>query len=401
MPADKTKRKRVLLVTETGEIGGAEINLLSIATELHSRRWDVAAVVPAEGPLTRRLRQAGVPVTVVPRLPFVSTSLEFHSNRKIPNFLSLPANALVGLLWALRLYSLFRQERPCIVHTVSMWTHVFAGLAGRLAGCPVVWHFQSIVSPEAGLGLYRMLVRWWGRVVPDRIVCLSAPIAAQFEGWRRLEEKTLVIWPSVDLEKFRPSHRAPCHQSDVITIGTVARLTPWKGHQVALKAAQLLKSQGFRFRWLFTGDASLGSSKYLAFLRDFVEQWSIGDCVEFVGWIDDISEFYQGLDLFIHVPIEPEPFGMVLIEAMATGLPIVTTTGGGTEEMIEPAGGRLVQPGRAHPIVAAVREICTSSQEMLRRGKMARDFAERVLNMEQYMDRWQSIYRSLEVSTRK
>jgi len=388
---------RVLLVTETGEIGGAEINLLTIATELHDRGWEVAAVVPAEGPLTRRLRQAGVPVVVVARLPFLSTSLEFRSNRKIPNFFSLPINALVGLLWAVKLYAIFHQRRPCIVHTVSMWTHVFAGLAGRLAGCRVVWHFQGIVNPKAGLGLYRRLVRWWGKYIPDRIVCLSTLIAHQFGGHRLLDKKTTVIWPVVDLEKFQPPHRDFHSRSnnDVIVIGTVARLTPWKGQQVALEAVRILKDQGFRFKWLFVGDAALGSLGYQTLLHDLVEQWNILDCVEFTGWVENIAMFYRGLDLFVHIPLEPEPFGMVLIEAMATGLPIITTAGGGAEEMIEPAGGLLVPPGQPRSVVVAMRAICASPQELLRRSKMARSFAERMFSIDQYMDRWLSVYRSL------
>ncbi len=380
-------------MTETGEIGGAEINLLSIATELHSRRWDVAAVVPAEGPLTRRLRQAGVSVTIVPRLPFVSTSLEFHSNRKIPNFFSLPVNALVGLLWALRLYSLFRQERPCIVHTVSMWTHVFAGLASRLAGCKTVWHFQDIVSPRAGWGFYRWLVIQGACHIPDCILCVSERVAEQFQGERHLVEKTHILENTVHIARFQRGRQGSRRQRKPFTIGTVARFTPWKGHETALRAAYILRTLGLSFRWLFAGDESLGDPAYGKRLRKLAQD--LRDTVVFCGWIDDIVQFYEELDVLVHVPVQPEPFGLVLAEAMAVGLPIITTTGGGAEGVVRDAGGVLVPPNQPEAVAEVIAAFVRDPGEAYRRGQVARRYAERHFDFSDYISRLIEIYRQL------
>jgi len=385
-------RQQVVFVDETADIGGAEVNLLTITPHLHEAGWHPIVVVPGAGRLTEKLHGLGVSTCYVPRPPLLSSSWYIRHRYKIPNPLALPLNAVQGMIWVAQLYALFRRVRPAVVQSVSMWSHAFAGLAGRLAGCPVVWHFQDIVSPRSGFGAYRALVRLCARYIPTRILCISDIVADQFRDDERAGGKVHVLWNTVDTQRHA---YGPARDRELLTIGTVARLTPWKGHEVALHAARMLKQRGMSFRWLIAGDEGLGDTGYRAHLLNLINDWGLKSEVQLVGWVADMPAFYRSLDVLVHPAIEPEPFGLVLAEAMASGLSVIATTGGGAEHMIEPAGGLLVPPSRADAIADALLRIGTIPRELVRRGERARRFAEQRFGTQQYVEQLVRMYQSL------
>jgi glycosyltransferase involved in cell wall biosynthesis len=388
--------RRTIFVDETSEIGGAEVILATTAKHLKKAGWRPSLVIPREGPLADLFISAGIPVHKVPGFRFRSTSFYVRHFHKAPNPLALVINAFIGLIWVLRLRSFFRRSRPAIVHTVSMWSHIFAGLAARLAGCPVVWHFQEITSLASGFGMYRRLLVVWARYIPTRIVCLSEKIADQFANDVDVRDKVSVLWPIVDIGKFIPAKRVETSKNDHInTVGTVARLTPWKGQEVALRTARILKDKGVQFRWLFAGDVALGSTKYRDHLCNLIRQWDLDQNVKLIGWVEDMPHFYRSLDALVHVPIEAEPFGLVLAEAMASGLPVISTSGGGMEKIIEAAGGILIPPNQPNAIADTLIELWNSPQDAIKRGKIARCFAEQTFSTEKYTQQWIDVYESL------
>lgn len=389
-------RRCVVFVGETSEIGGAEVNLITVTPQLRAAGWEPLVVVPRAGRLPTKLHDLGVTTCSILKPPLLSSSFYIGHRYKLPNPLALPINALQGMLWVVQLYLFFRRVRPTVVHTVSMWSHAFAGLAGRLAGCPVVWHFQDIVGARSGLGLYRKLVLLWARSIPTRIVCISEIVADQFRGSARAGGKVQVLWNTVDTRRY--TFGDPRDQDGgrhPLMIGTVARLTPWKGHEVALQAARLMKQRNIPFRWHFAGDARLGDPGYRAHLLELIRAWGLEAEVQLVGWVADMPAFYRSLDVLVHLPTEPEPFGLVLAEAMASGVPVIATTGGGAEHMVEPAGGLLVPPSQAGAVAEGLLRIWTAPLERAQRGERARRFAEQRFGTQRYIEQLVGIYQSL------
>lgn len=382
-----------MFVTETTQIGGAEINLLMIAPRLQSQGWRVAVALPGPGPLAERLQEQGIPMHFVPRGVFVSASYLIGGRYKIPNPLSLLFNIPVCLAWLLRLYLCFRRLRPTIVHTTSMWAHALAGLAARMVSCRVVWHFQDIVSPRSGFGLYPLLIRFWAKNVPHRILSVSGRVAELFHSLEGRDRRFIVLENAVDVGRFSPpvAQRTRA-QGKPLRCGTVARLTPWKGQESALRAAHILQQQGVSFSWSFAGDVALGDKRYEKHLRDLVEKWELNEEVSFVGWVPDIASFYHKLDLLVHVPVEPEPFGLTLAEALAAGLPVITTYGGGAQHIVAEAGGILVPPNQPETLAQVLRNLAENPEERMQRGYCARAYATENLDVEPYIQRLACIY---------
>ena len=389
-------KMKICFIDETAHLGGAEINLLLLASQLKGTGWEAEVVLPEQGPFSSRLEQAGIPITFIPGVPRYSVSTYLRSKYKLPNPLALLADTWQGLLWARRLHRHFQKTRPAIVQTVSMWSHAFGGSAARLAGIPLAAHFQDIVEASSGWGLYRKLVRWWARQVPDRVVCISDKVASQFDGLS--PEKVVVIRNTVDVQKFagwnghqegKPGGKQALH------LGTVARITPWKGQHIALEAARILKEQNIPFTWSFVGDASLGSEGYFQRLQAQAQRAGLQDQVRFLGWVEDMPGFYHSLDALVHLPVEPEPFGLALAEAMAAGLPVVASAGGGADDLIHGSGGLLVPPGQAGPVAQAVQRLWQAPAERQQRAQAARQFAVQNFSLEAYRQHWLCTYQSI------
>jgi glycosyltransferase involved in cell wall biosynthesis len=388
---------QVIFVDETAQIGGAEINLLTILPSLASGGWGCGVILPQEGPFSQNLSRLNISVYEVPRLPLPSTSFYIRHRYKLPNPLAFLLAILGGLVWLARLYRFFKQTRPAVVQTISMWSHAFAGGAARLAGCPVIWHFQDIIQPSAGLGLYRRLMLLWARWIPDRIICISDKVAGQFEANPVLRRKVKVLWNTVDTQRFAPTEAEPrsTSQKAVLKIGTVARLTPWKGQELALQAARLLKKDSVQFHWYFAGDESLGSPGYYAHLQALIRQWGLEQEVEFLGWVDNIPALYHSLEVLVHLPTEPEPFGLVLAEAMASGLTVIATQGGGAEPLVLASGGTIVPVDRPEAVAQTLAALWQTPEELARRRRLARRFAEQQFGLQNYLQTLLELYESV------
>jgi glycosyltransferase involved in cell wall biosynthesis len=258
-----------------------------------------------------------------------------------------------------------------------------------------VWHLQDIVSPSSGFGLHRRLLIWWARRVATRILCISEKVAESVVDGGIDPDMIDVIWNTIDMEKFKPAdgQGRPEDGAGGLVIGTAARFALWKGHDVALEAARELKRRSVPFRWLFAGGEALGAPGYRAHLLDLVRRWDLENEVRFEGWVADMPAFYRSLDVLVHVPTEPEPFGLVPAEGMATGLPVVAASGGGIDGMIEAGGGILVPPGQVEPLASALAALWESPAERERRGGAARRFAEERFSVKRYIEQLTALYR--------
>jgi glycosyltransferase involved in cell wall biosynthesis len=203
--------------------------------------------------------------------------------------------------------------------------------------------------------------------------------------------KTDMIWNMVDSDLFRPaSSRRDAHGG--LQIGTVARLTRWKAQHIALQAADLLNSQAFGFHWYFAGDASMGENEYARQLYEQVNSLQLEKRVAFLGWQEDTSCLYRSLDVLVHLPVEPEPFGLVIAEALSSGLPIIATHGG-LDEVVKEAGGVVIPAGDGnkamHAILSMAEQIQMHSDVYRER---ARSVALKYFAPNEIIPQWLSLY---------
>lgn len=180
------------------------------------------------------------------------------------------------------------------------------------------------------------------------------------EDFRIAPQKVLLLPNFIDLQPFEAiaQSRTSTESIDRINLLTVARLRPWKGVDICIEAIAKLSDLPVHLK--IVGD---GEDAYVRSLKDLAQQFKVSDRVEFAGAVppEQVAEAYRTAHLFL-LASQYEPFGIVLLEAMAAQVPIVATAVGGIPQVVEAGvSAQLVPPSNADALAAAIRSIATDS----------------------------------------
>ena len=213
----------------------------------------------------------------------------------------------------------------------------------------------------------------------DGVACISDFTRSQLMRLTGPEEwdKLALVRMSVDTERYHPGDGD--REPGPLRLLSVGRLVPEKGAPVLLQAVDRLRHDGIEVEATLVGAGPLESS-----LRAQVERLGLGDRVHLVGAVgqDDLPELYRRADVFC-LPSFQEGLPVVLMEAMASGLPVVTTWIAGIPELVEDGvNGRLVTPGRADLTAAAIGELARDEALRVSLGRAARERVERHFSTE-------------------
>ena len=346
------KPVRVLYLEPSGLVTGGAIALLRLVEALDRRRFRPLVVLGSDGPLVGRFRKLpGCRVLVRPFPDGV---------RRITRFNVLSGGLLhVGgwVRYGLWLRALARGWEADVVHTNGLKMHLLSVLIGRGATRRLVWHIRDFVSPPYMPRRTALLVRWLVSRIPDLLVCnseatkravLGSPNAgAAGSGVAAVRPQVKILQEGI--EPQRPRDAMAPHGGDgrglrVVMLGRIAR---WKGQDVFVRAAARLCEHDATTTFLVAGGAtSEADSAFERDLRSQVDHAGLSHRIQFLGLVEGVPDLLRSVDLAVHCSTSPEPFGQVILEAMAASVPIVATAPGGPAEIItDGVDGRLVPPG--------------------------------------------------------
>ena len=341
-------RLSVVYVGHSARLSGAELalsNLLPALTEVNA-----LVVLAEDGPLVERLRGQGVETVV---LPLRSATRELRKDT-LSTVRAQLVPALDTLRYAMRLARLLRARRPDLVHTNSLKAHLYGGVAARLAGVPQVWHARDRISEDYLPARAVQAVRLAARVLPAAVVAnsMSTRQTLRASGKRIPVISSPVVYDAVP--------RSPQHSVDPdrpFTVGMVGRLSPWKGQDVFLRAfAQAFPDGSERAR--VVGSAMFGEDAYAASVAALVGDLGLEGRVDLRGFQADVPAELAEMDVLVHASVIPEPFGQVVVEGMAAGLPVVAANAGGPAEVVEHGRtGFLTPPGDVGALAEQLREL--------------------------------------------
>jgi len=375
---------RVTYLGHTAELSGGELALARLLPAL--RDIEPQVILAEEGPLVHRLRQNGVPVVVA---PMARVTRNLRRDRVHPGRLPIGAvaGALVGI-W--QLTRRLRSDRPDIVHTNTLKAALYGGIAGRLAGVPVVWHLRDRIAVDYLPSPAVRLVRLAARVLPTAVIGNSAATLASLDGVTNCTRIYHAVIPSpVERGTADPGpHDRP------FTVGQVGRLAPWKGQDLFLRAFALSFPDGDA-RARIVGGALFGEDDWAQSLKELAAALGIEERVDFVGFTDDVNAEYARLDVFVHASVIPEPFGQVVFEAMAAGVPVVVPDAGGPGEVVTHEEDGLLYPMGDVPALGV--SICRLAADRDLRNRLGRVGQHRVEQFapEKVADQVMQVYTSV------
>ena len=382
----------VVFVQPTSEIGGSDIALYRLVTNLDRSTYRPIVVVPREGPLTAKFRQAGVHVVVQPMAQLRSVRDPLYHIGYLLRF------------WpsVLRLALLLRRERAEIVHSNSLYC-LQGAWASLFAGVPHVWHVREI--PDAPRPLRTLLLAMTVRL-SSRVVAMTDAVATMFDGRsRRRAAKVMTVPDGIDLSVFHPGRdggriRRDLHiPANVPVAGFVARLDPWKGADVFVRAAAAAAKRLPEAQFIVCGGELPGYEAHAAELRRLAAELDLDGRMHFTGWtysVDDIPDVMAAIDVLVHTSVRPEPFGLVLVEAMATAKPVVAARQGGVPEVVdEGVTGLLTEPGDARAAAEAMLDVLSDASRAASLGAAGRARAEELFDVRTYVRRIEAMYSTI------
>jgi sugar transferase (PEP-CTERM/EpsH1 system associated) len=291
------------------------------------------------------------------------------------------------------LYRLFRRERPHVVHTHAWGTLLEGLVAARLARVPFVVHGEHGTLQLRGY--QRRLQRAaWSRA--DRVLSVSSRLAERMTAETGFPfDRIMTLRNGVDLSRFGRQRRDEARQAlglplGGFIIGTAGRLVPVKDQATLLEAVARVRAAGHEVTLVLAGDGPLKDD-----LESRAASLGISLAVRFLGHCDRIETVFSALDVFILSSVS-EGMSNTILEAMASGLPVVATRVGGADELIEDGvSGVLVRSRSAEAIAAAIMDMLADTPRRLEIGAAARRRAEAEFSLPSFTSRYERMYMAL------
>jgi glycosyltransferase involved in cell wall biosynthesis len=347
--------------------GGSSTSLLDIVSALDRKRFDPTVVCPEPGELPTRLRDLGVPVVIHP-LSRLNREEAWRFAVEVP--------------WYLKLLSVSDIR---LVHGNTSASRRSLLQATALLGIPYVQHVRNgAARPREQFG-YRLA---------KRIITNSEDAATTLRDDPVFTAKTVTIHNAVALPAYQAisSHREALDARNRPTIGFVGQLIPRKGIDTLLRAMPEILATCPTALAVIVGCAPPGEPEYEAVCRSIVTELDIANHVVFTGYKRDVPAWMRTFDVFA-LPTRSEPFGKVVIEAMAARRPVVASRVGGIPEIItDPCLGTLVPADSPSALARAIVRYLVDPHLAAATGLRAAEHVRANFSLDGMMRKLQDLY---------
>ena len=370
--------------------------MLELVRRLDPARYQPLVVTPSdikyEGLLSQALTQAGVR----------------HQTMDIPVLRRryLSAIGMTRFLYRLsagtsRLQRCIKQENIALVHsnTSAVWG---GALAARRSQIPHLWHVHEIITRPTAV---RKAMTWMVSNYSDHVVAISHAVAKHLLAEQpRLEQRLSIIYDAVDTERFRPDIDAKELRSEwhidakEVLVGVVGRISAWKGQNLFLKAFANALPSAPGLRAVIVGEAPAGEDWRIEELKVLSEELGIGNKVVWAGYRTDTPQVMAALDILVLPSTQPEPFGMVVLEAMSTAKPVIATAHGGPlETIVEGETGFLVSTSDPSGMANVLQNLANNAHLRLHLGEKARQRVAQNFTYDQHVNAFGELYEKLRI----
>lgn len=290
-----------------------------------------------------------------------------------------------------------------IVHANnSLSINIFSIIAAKLAGVPCVCHIRGcdvvgrlhkliIPLPSCYIAMSELLRHDF---MDSKYVTTYGSAVDVFTIYDGVTENEL----SYDYSLKSSLRQTYSIENNIMLVGMVGMLTEWKGFHIFLEAAAKIVAVRNDIVFFIVGDTihKNDNASYKDYLYELVDQYDIAKYVIFTGQILDTQNVYGSLDIVVHASINPEPFGRVIIEAMAASRPVVASNAGGPTEIIQNGiTGMLFEPSNTSDLARNILMLLDDSELRQKIGLNARKLVEEKFVMSNAVDQVENVYHQL------
>lgn len=390
--------QKILYLNPIAAIGGAERCLLDLLAGIDRTRFEPVVAAPQNGLLARRVREMGVQFLPLD-FPRSVEKLSLRGRRSSAWTALAAAPEILRMVVRVQRYT--RDIGPALIHANGIKPHLIGTLAGVPRRVPVVWHLHDFLQN-------RTFERMLGRLAYSAsagVIAVSAAVRSSLEALGPCRN-VVVIHNGVDLAAFRPradgaSLRASMGVGqEAPLIGMVGVLARWKGQEVFLEAARRILKLRPDARFAIVGDEIYRTEGHGTFrdrLKQLASEKGLGSAVTFLRHQADVPAVLGAFDVVVHASTEPEAFGLVPLEAMACGRPLVASRVGAVPEVVgeDGAAAWLVPPGDATALAEAISALLLDAGASRRMGAAGRQRAEQLFDVRRVVCEIEQLYTTL------
>jgi len=354
------RQLRVCYLDHTSKLSGGEIALARLLETIDRNAIDPWVILAEDGGLAERLRSAGIRVDII---PLSDTVLDVRKDSVESGIFGKVGLIFQVLAYGFKVAALIRTQPVDIIHTNSLKSDIYGMLVSRLCRVPLIWHIRDHIDVTYLPAFAVNMMRFLAARVPSFVIANSQSTLDQLH--LAVAKPGAVVPSGVDphgevvydgIASGIPPLASETASNGPLRIAIVGRLAGWKGQHIFLDAAANLVEAGIDAQFLIAGTAMFGEDDYVAELHSQIDRLGLQGKVQFLGHVDPIETFLPTVNILVHASTSPEPFGQVVIEGMAAGIPVVATDGGGVKEtVVHGETGLLVPMGNAQALADALR----------------------------------------------
>jgi len=383
--------KTILFVHQSADLYGSDRVLLSMVVGLDHDRFHPIVLIPCEGPLMEVLHRRGIEVHVIPLV------VVGRSTFSVCGIFGLLFRILTSVISMRRL---LRDRTVDVVHSNTV-----AVLSGAIWAwwkrVPHVWHVHEIITePRAAVWFFAMSLQ----IASEKIVCVSYAVKEWIIRARPdLEKRISVIWNGTEDKDTQGDGYPECKQpvsdsNDDVVVALVGRINRWKGQRLLVEAASKLWEQSIRnIQFLIVGSPPPGQEHFLDALNNTINSSPAHEKITVMDYREDIKCIWQSCDIAVVPSEEPEPFGLVALEAMASGKPVVASNHGGLKEIVEDGEtGILIEPRNADALASAITRLSKDTILREKMGNRGKYVLQEKFSMSKFITSFTELFNSVE-----
>jgi glycosyltransferase involved in cell wall biosynthesis len=346
---EPTSLKKLIAISNFGDfVGGGEYSFFDVVSNIGN--WFIPIVVsPKNGSLVDRFQIYGTPVVVIPL-------------SKLRPWL------LPGIYKSIQcLKKTIKKANPKLIYANGSRPAFYGGIVGKTLKIPVIWHCRiTEKDPSFDSVLSRL---------SNIIIVNSQATAKRFSD--HLQRKIRIIHNGIDTQWFKME--GICGDPIQVPVGrillVVARVSKWKGHDLALNAFEKIAGAFPDLHLVMIGEKDPLENEWWEYLQKRTVDSSYVERIHWIGPVEDVRPWYRAASILL-LPSENEPFGRVLVEAMACGVPVVATSSGGVPEVVRHRkDGFLVPKGNSYEMAGAIKRILLNDDVKTKLGMSGKERA--------------------------
>ncbi|MBL7886374.1 MAG: glycosyltransferase family 4 protein [Flavobacterium sp.] len=386
--------KSILFIHQSAELYGSDKTILMFISKLDKTKYKSIVILPFDGPLKREFEKNNITVVIAPVL-------------KLYRKMFTPSN-LMKLLKeykeGLKIINQLHKE-----HNFQLvYSHTLAALIGIIFASKNkvkhLWHVQEIIAKPK---LFNWVFKRILSLKSNHKIAYDSHETMRFwiEGSTILTQKSEAVWNGIDVDQKVNYSQEQINavrtdffkvSPNELVIALVGRINSWKGQPLLLDAFYLLTKKFDNIKLVFIGSAPPNQENFEITLNEKIKEYQLQNKALIIPFQEEIGKFWDSIDIAVVPSTEPEPFGMVVIEAMLSEKPVVASNHGGPTEIVLPnETGFLFEPNNKESLAENIEKLIVDPVLRKRLGTNGKKRAIEVFSVDNHVRHFEKIFEEI------